>query len=65
MLVILQNEQLLSTEKVCNGCLMANHGGTPRWQKGKLGCGQCLGKLGQNQPIVYQCEMGFHLVNIE
>ena len=65
MLVILQNEQLLSTEKICPGCLLANQGGTPRWNQGKLGCGHCLGKSAKNQATIYECQMGFRLANIE
>ncbi len=65
MLVILTEKQVLSTERVCQGCLLANQSGSPRWHQGKLGCGQCIGKLGDNQPTVYQCQMGFRLANIE
>ena len=65
MLVILTDEQLLSTERVCQGCLLANQSGYPRWHQGKLGCGRCIGKLGENKPTVYQCQMGFRLANIE
>jgi hypothetical protein len=65
MLVILQDERILSPEKICQGCVLATQNGFPRWSKGTLGCGQCIGKLSDNQPTVYQCKMGFHLANIE
>lgn len=65
MLVIMQNQQILSPEKICHSCLLANNGGQPRWQEGKLGCGQCLGKLDRHLPTIYQCHMGFRLANIE
>jgi hypothetical protein len=65
MLVILQDEQVLSPEKVCQGCLLANQSGFPRWHEGTLGCGHCLGKLNDNKPTLYQCQMGFRLAKIE
>lgn len=67
MLVILRNEQILSTDNVCQGCLLASQGGTPRWNQnqGKLGCGHCLGKSTSNEVTVYECQMGFRLANIE
>jgi hypothetical protein len=65
MLVILQDEQVLATEKICQGCLLATQSGLPRWHHGKLGCGHCLGKMGDHQPIIYECEMGFRLAKIE
>ncbi|MGH2415615.1 MAG: hypothetical protein ACRDEA_18370 [Microcystaceae cyanobacterium] len=65
MLVILTDEQILSTQQVCQGCLLANHRGLPRWHQGKLGCGRALGKLGDNQPDLYKCQMGFTIVSIK
>ncbi len=65
MLVILRNEQVLSTDNVCHDCLLASQGGTPRWNHGKLGCGHCLGKSKSNQLTMYECQMGFRLANIE
>jgi hypothetical protein len=65
MLVVLQNEQVLSTDNICQGCLLASQSGTPRWHQGKLGCGYCLGKSTNNQATVYECQMGFRLANIE
>jgi hypothetical protein len=65
MLVILADEQVLSTEQVCPGCLLANCQGLPRWQQGKLGCGHFLGKGEQNQPALYQCQMGFKIAELD
>lgn len=65
MLVILQNEQVLSTDAICQSCLLASQSGTPRWNQGKLSCGHCLGKSTQKQVTIYECQMGFHLANIE
>jgi hypothetical protein len=65
MLVILTDEQILSPDQVCQGCLMADHHGSPRWRQGKLGCGQSLGRVDRNHPALFQCQMGFKLANIE
>ena len=65
MLVILTNEQVLSTTQVCQGCLLADRSGLPRWHHGKLGCGHSITKVGKNQPPLYECQMGFRLANIE
>ncbi len=65
MLVILQNEQILSPEKVCQGCLLATQNGFPRWHKDKLSCGQCLSKAKEGKPSIFECQMGFRLANIE
>lgn len=65
MLVILSDEQILSTRMVCTGCLLATHQGTPRWHQGHLGCGHSLNKTSPSQPSLYECEMGFKLAEIE
>ena len=65
MLVILMDKQLLPTQKVCPGCLMANRQGQPRWQHGKLRCGRLLEKLADEQPDQYECQMGFRVANIK
>lgn len=65
MLVILQKEQILSTENICKNCLWANQNGNPRYEGGKLNCGYCLNQKESKQPQRYECQMGFHLVNIE
>ena len=65
MLVILTEEQILSPQQVCQGCLLANRSGSPRWHRGKLGCGKFLGKPGENQPALYECQMGFRVAKVE
>ncbi len=65
MLVILQKERILSTDNVCQSCLMASQAGTPRWHQGTLKCGHCLDKSSANEVTVYECQMGFRLANIE
>ena len=64
MLVILTNEQVLSVKQVCPGCVMADSQGVPRWHNGKLGCGHLVEKSVENKPTVYECQMGFHLADI-
>ena len=65
MLVIVMEEQILSVQKVCQGCLLANRSGLPRWRKGELCCGHSLAKAEKNQPALYECEMGFRIANIQ
>ncbi len=65
MLVILTDEQVISPTRVCEGCLLADRSGSPRWHHGKLGCGHYLGKENKTQPAIYECQMGFKLANIE
>ena len=42
MLVILMDNQLLPPQAVCQGCVMADLHGRPRWDGGKLLCGRAL-----------------------
>jgi hypothetical protein len=65
MLVILQKEQILSTQSICQNCVWANQNGNPRWHQGKLSCGHCLSNNEFNQTTLYECQMGFRLANIE
>jgi hypothetical protein len=65
MLVILTDEQIISTQQVCSGCLLANRQGTPRWNKGKLGCGHSLARASGERANLYECQMGFLLANID
>ncbi len=65
MLVILTDEHVLSTGQVCQGCLLADQRGLPRWNQGRLGCGHLLGRNGHNLPMVYECAMGFRVANVE
>lgn len=65
MLVILTDEQILPTQQICPGCLLATQQGLPRWHEGKLGCGRMLCQAANDQPALYQCQMGFRVANIE
>ncbi|MGB7443672.1 MAG: hypothetical protein WA919_21625 [Coleofasciculaceae cyanobacterium] len=65
MLVILMDEQVLSPAQICQGCLLAEQNGQPRWRQGKLGCGQALRKFTENQPDQYQCQMGFRIAKVQ
>lgn len=65
MLVILTDEQILSPQKICHSCLLADQSGQPRWRRGRLSCGHLVGKLTEHQPDQYECQMGFRLVNVE
>jgi len=65
MLVILTDQQVLSPQQVCQGCLLADRKGLPRWHQGKLRCGRALGKLAENQPALYECQMGFRVARVD
>lgn len=64
MLVVLNDEQILAVQQVCPNCLLANHQGLPRWQRGNLRCAKRL--AGEQYPLsLYECQMGFRLANVE
>ncbi|MBD2664748.1 hypothetical protein B6N60_01836 [Richelia sinica FACHB-800] len=65
MLVILMDNQILAPEQVCQSCLLANGNGQPRWRGGQLTCGQAIRKLTEQQPMQYECVMGFRVANID
>ena len=65
MLVILAGDRLLSAQQVCQGCLMADQSGQPRWHQGQLRCGHAVRKLGEKVPEQFECQMGFRVTNIE
>lgn len=64
MLVVMMNDQLLAPTAVCQGCLMANQQGQPRFYQGHLTCGRQLAKIHEGQPAQYECQMGFRIANI-
>jgi len=64
MLVVLLDEQILSPKQVCQNCLLADRSGVPRWRRGGLGCGQTLRRLTDQQPELYECQMGFRLARL-
>ena len=65
MLVILTEDQIISPTQVCRSCLLADKNGQPRWRHGKLGCGNAVRKLAENQPDQYECKMGFRIANVD
>ena len=65
MLVIFTDEQVLSTQQVCQGCLLATRQGLPRWSQGNLRCGKMLSIAENSKPTLYECRMGFRVANIE
>jgi len=64
MLVMLTDNQLISPQTVCQGCLMADQHGRPRWQQGELRCGRQVAGLDAGQPTQFECEMGFRIAAI-
>lgn len=65
MLVILMDDQLIPPQLVCQTCLLADQSGQPRWQRGRLCCGQSIPVLSEQQPQQYQCAMGFRVAKID
>lgn len=65
MLVILTDSQIISPKQVCQNCLLADQSGQPRWQQGQLRCGHAIRKPADHQPMQYECQMGFRLVNVD
>ncbi|HEY9847072.1 MAG TPA: hypothetical protein V6D03_12870 [Candidatus Caenarcaniphilales bacterium] len=64
MLVVVTQNQLLSPHQVCQTCLLADRQGQPRWQQGRLRCGDLIRNLNDHQPEQYQCRMGFRIAHI-
>lgn len=72
MLVIVTDTQILAPQQVCQGCLLADCHGQPRWRQGKLGC--AIRACGHTPSLCtdppeaatyYECQMGFRLANID
>ncbi|MEO0539644.1 MAG: hypothetical protein AAFZ80_02140 [Cyanobacteria bacterium P01_A01_bin.105] len=75
MFVLMTDEQVIASDVVCRGCLMANQQGQPRWQDGQLLCGRPL-RPNPTQPVThalpgtpssrhYECHMGFRLAQVQ
>ena len=64
MLVVMMNNQLLAPTAICQGCLMADQQGQPRFNQGHLTCGRRLATIHEDQPTQYECQMGFRIANI-
>ncbi|WP_017303802.1 hypothetical protein [Spirulina subsalsa] len=76
MLVILTDDQILSPQNICSGCLLANRQGLPRWRNGKLGCCAATYPTPSTRASIapcsqtsclesYVCQMGFRVANID
>ena len=64
MLVILMDNQIIAPDRVCQSCLLADQTGQPRWHRGKLGCGQAVKKVTEQQSEQFECVMGFRVAQI-
>ncbi len=64
MLVILTGNQVLSPQQVCAGCVLATAQGEPRWHQGRPCAGQVVQQACPQEPVQYECPMGFRLVEI-
>lgn len=64
MLVILTENQVLAAQQVCQGCLLADHQGQPRWYQGRPCAGQLIREAQAHEPAQYECPMGFRMVEV-
>ena len=64
MIVMITDEQIFSAKQVCQGCLMADVSGLPRWSRGQLRCGKALQVSTSQQAKIYKCEMGFNVTQV-
>ena len=60
MLVMIGERQILSPQQICQGCLMSDKSGLPRWHNSKLACGKIQPQQTPRVKI-YQCQMGFNV----
>lgn len=63
MVVLLTQDQVLSTQQVCQFCMFASQAGEPRWRDGHLACGR-LKRQPTQASSQQQCPMGFRVVDI-
>ncbi|APB34116.1 hypothetical protein GlitD10_1790 [Gloeomargarita lithophora Alchichica-D10] len=59
---IVLSDQVLEPESVCQDCPLANHAGVPRWLGGRLGCGHPAHRGEAQEPLAFECAMGFRVV---
>jgi hypothetical protein len=59
---IVLNDQVLEPEYVCQNCPLASHTGAPRWLRGRLGCGHPTQRGDAQEPLAFECAMGFRVV---
>lgn len=65
MLVILLDSQLISPERICQSCLLADRTGQPRWSGGQLRCGRALQRHNNQELEQFECQMGFRVANVD
>ena len=59
---IVLSDQVLPPESVCQNCPLAHHTGAPRWLSGRLGCGHPAQRGEAQEPLAFECAMGFRVV---
>ncbi|MCS6783129.1 MAG: hypothetical protein RMI89_06295 [Gloeomargarita sp. SKYBB_i_bin120] len=59
---ILLSDQVLEPEVICQSCPLASQRGTPRWSGGRLGCGYPAQRGEAQEPLAFECAMGFRVV---
>ncbi len=64
MLVMLTQNQVLQPSQVCQSCVLASQSGQPRWEQGKLGCGESVAWGLESGCPKFRCQMGFYLAQI-
>ena len=65
MIVMIVEQQILSPQPICQGCLMSDKSGLPRWQNSKLRCGKIMTLKVSTQAQIYECQMGFNVTWID
>ena len=65
MIVMITDEQILSADRVCQNCLMADRSGLPRWRGNRLGCGKAIQTSAPEQAKIYRCQMGFNVTQVD
>ena len=68
MWVVVMDEQIISPERVCQHCLMADQSGHPRGKQGKLRCARRARLRSPNSlspDHLVECQMGFMLTNVD
>lgn len=63
-LIMATSDRLITIQQICQHCLMASQAGEPRWENGRLRCGQAIVMESPYQPDQFECEMGFRVIKI-
>ncbi len=64
MLVILIEDRVIQPQTVCHSCPMASQSGLPRWNQGRLRCGNLLEQPSDKGSPQYECTMGFRVTKL-